>query len=775
MPTKTSYRLPNALRMGLLVAGLVGLLISALAWLQVNREHTAALEEMDRRAYVLAHQMAYSIQAALQLPDREAAATLSSSLDGYPPLIGLAVYRADGHLLAAGKDVQVFSADLPPIVMRTLEGQKDVIESPLTAQGHIHILASAIRTADGQPQGVLVVIQDMTQLDAYAKARQIRLGIWVGVIILLLLTLVAVGAWLLYDRPLKHMTEWVRQLRAQHDEDGAPALTLPAARLLHENERLISSSKVARAAGQRAWHAVEPAGHIWTSAEMHAHFTSCLGGRRLLVLSNREPYLHELQEGKTQLRTPAGALVTALDPVMRVSGGVWIAHGAGNADRMTVDAHDHLAVPPEHPAYTLRRVWLSREEEHGYYHGFANEGLWPLCHMTYERPLFLASNWELYVRVNQRFAAAALEEAGSDPAVVLVQDYHLALVPQMLKEARPDLTVGLFWHIPWPTPETFRICPWRTELLRGILGADLIGFHLQQHCNNFLDTAERLSEAQPDWNDFSVRLGDHVSRVRPLPIGVRPWNERSISRGIRLADQVDELRDRYSLDNVRVAIGIDRIDYTKGLPERFHAVARFLERYPRYRGQFTLVQLSTPSRTYLRRYRDLIGELESLVDTINWRFQTAAWKPIRFLIGEHDAATVHAFMRLAEIAIVSSLHDGMNLVAKEFVAARTDRDGVLILSEFTGAARELSDALIINPYDVEQFSEAIDQALEMPADERRERMTRMQEWVNQHNVYHWGADLLEELTLDLDAVSAPPKTSDTPETTNTPDTAETTS
>ncbi len=751
MPTKTHYRLPNSLRMGLLVAGLVGLLIGALAWFQVERERAADLEEMDRRAYVLTHQMAYSVQAALQLPDREAAAALSSSLEGYPPLLGLAVYRPDGHLLVAGKAVQEYTADLDKVVARALKEQKDITESTLTDQGRVYILASAIRAADGQPQGVLVVIQDMAQVDERVVSRRVRFGFWVSVVTLLLLTLVVTGAWLLYDRPLKRMTEWVRQLRGDDDE---PELEPPAARLANENDRLANSLRAARSTQRAPARAVPRIDRGWTREQLHTHIAERLHGRRLLVLSNREPYLHELQDGKTLLRTPAGGLVTALDPVLRAGGGVWIAHGAGSADRMTADDQGRLAVPPDNPAYTLRRVWLSREEERGYYHGFANEGLWPLCHLAHERPVFRASNWEHYLRVNQRFAAAALEEVGTDPAVVLVQDYHLALVPRLLKDARPDLAVGLFWHIPWPNPEAFRICPWRAELLHGLLGADLIGFHLQQYCNNFLDTADRMTEARLDWDRLTVRSHDHVSRVRPFPIGVQPWSERQAPSGIRLAHQIDELRERYSLDGVRVAVGIDRIDYTKGLPERFRAVARFLEHYPRYRGQFTLVQLSTPSRTYLRRYRDHLNELESLVDTINWRFQTAAWKPIRFLVGDQDSATIHAFMRLAEIGIVSSLHDGMNLVAKEFVAARADLDGVLILSEFAGAARELSDALIFNPYDVDQFAETIQRALEMPPDERRERMKRMRRHVEEHNIYRWAADFLEALTADPDPASS---------------------
>ena len=322
----------------------------------------------------------------------------------------------------------------------------------------------------------------------------------------------------------------------------------------------------------------------------------------------------------------------------------------------------------------------------------------------------------------------------------------MALVPRFLKEARPDLAVGIFWHIPWPNPEAFRICPWGADLLRGMLGADLIGFHLQQHCNNFLDTVDRMIEARLDWDHFAVELQGHASRARPFPISVESWEERHALAGDALVQQIAELKERYELTNSRIAVGVDRIDYTKGLTERFRAVARFFERYPQYREQFTFVQLGAPSRTHIPRYRHYINELEALADEINWRFQTERWKPIRFLIGHHDGATVHAFLRMAEIGIVSSLHDGMNLVAKEFVAAKTDLEGVLVLSEFAGAARELSDALIINPYDTEQFAEAIRRALEMVPEERYERMTRMRRQVEEHNIYRWAANFLAELT-----------------------------
>ncbi len=745
MLPKSPFQLPNSLRMGLLITVLVGLLIAALAWFQIERERRNDLEEMDRRAYILAHQMAYPVQVALRLPDSEAATVLGSMLEGYRRLIGLAIYRTDGRLVAAGKGAADFADVLNQVVDRALAESKDIVETRRTADAHIHLLASLIRTPDGQPQGVLAVLHDLVSLNERATHRQALFGFWIGFIVLSLLILTVAGAWLLYDRPLNRLAEWMRQLRTGEAIAASP-VELPIARLVTESDRLAASFRAARSAHQAQARAVVRADNVWTRDRLRAHVVDCLRGGQLLVVSNREPYMHELHDGKPRLIMPAGGLVTALDPVLQACGGVWIAHGSGEADRQMADARGRLAVPPDDPTYTLRRVWLSREEEQGYYYGFANEGLWPLCHLAHERPVFRASDWEHYVRANRRFADAALEEAGSEPAVVLVQDYQMALAPRFLKEARPDLAVGIFWHIPWPNPEAFRICPWAPDLLRGLLGADLIGFHLQQHCNNFLDTVDRMIEARLDWDHFAVELQGHVSRVRPFPISVESWAERHVLTGVELERQIAELKARYKLDKGRIAVGVDRIDYTKGLTERFRAVARFFERCPQYREQFTFVQLGAPSRTHIPRYRNYINELEALADDINWRFQTESWKPIRFLVGHHDGVTVHAFLHMAEIGVVSSLHDGMNLVAKEFVAAKEDQDGVLILSEFAGAARELSDALIINPYDTEQFAEAIRRALEMPPDEREARMGRMRRQVEENNIYRWAANFLADLT-----------------------------
>jgi trehalose 6-phosphate synthase len=437
--------------------------------------------------------------------------------------------------------------------------------------------------------------------------------------------------------------------------------------------------------------------------------------------------------------------VSALDPVLQACGGLWVAHGAGDADRQTSDARGRLTVPPGDERFTLRRIWLSKEEEQGYYYGLSNEGMWPVCHLAHERPVFRREDWDHYVNVNRRFASAILEEIGSGDATVLVQDYHLALLPEFLKAERPDICVGIFWHIPWPNPEAFRICPWRAEILKGMLGADLIGFQLQQYCNNFLDTVDRMVEARLDWDHFAIELRGHRSLVRPFPISIESWNERSVPSGEALAQQVKLLKEQYKLEHSQIIVGVDRIDYTKGLPERIRAVGRFFEKHPQHRGKFTCVQLGAPSRTHIRRYRDLVVELESLADEINWKFQTDDWKPIHLLTAHHNASTVHAFMHMASVCLVSSLHDGMNLVAKEFVAAKADNDGVLVLSEFAGAARELSDALVINPYDTEQFAEAIRYAVEMGPEERQARMTRMRQVVEEHNVYWWAGSFLTEL------------------------------
>jgi trehalose 6-phosphate synthase len=497
---------------------------------------------------------------------------------------------------------------------------------------------------------------------------------------------------------------------------------------------------------------------MWTADRLAVHVRARLEDGSLFVVSNREPYIHTRKGKSVEVSEPASGLVTAIEPVLRACGGTWVAHGSGDADLEAVDENDRLPVPPDDPHYTLRRVWLTKEEEQGYYYGFANEGLWPLCHIAHTRPLFRPNDWTHYQNVNRKFADALLEEMENviNP-VVLVQDYHYALLPRMIKQARPDARLAIFWHIPWPNPEAFGICPWQRELVDGLLGADLIGFHIQAHCTNFLQTVDRTLESRIDWNQFSVQRLEHRTSVRPFPISVESVESSGEVHSESAYESRGAILKSLGVEAALMGVGVDRVDYTKGILERFLAVERFLEKYPRYQGVFTFVQIGAPSRTHIKRYHDLQAEVEAEAERINWRFQSGQWKPIVLLNRQHNHKEVEAYYRAADLCLVTSLHDGMNLVAKEFVATRNDERGVLILSCFTGAARELYDALQVNPYDIDQTAEAIRAALEMQPEEKQQRMQRMRRLVREHNVYRWAGTLIGELCdvrLDMSDSSA---------------------
>jgi trehalose 6-phosphate synthase len=744
MTNPTRPKLTRSLRLGLLIAAVIGLVTGLFAWHQLDNERKIDLEDVTRRAHVLAQQLSDRAAHALALPDAQARQALLPRLEGYQRLLGYAVFRADGRLLAAGKAVTEFSDKLNGATREALQSGKEVTLLLHVTGMRVHVLVQPLPGTESA-MGVLAVAHDVSFLDERALARLAQFAFWVVIITLLAVALVVGSTWFTYERPLHKLADWMRRLRTENVAE-APPRGLPLGTLRSESDRLAASFRAARSTGKALSEAALHSEQVWTPDRLCAHALAALGeAHQLIVVSNREPYMHQWRNGKSHAIVPAGGLVTALDPVLQACGGVWIAHGAGDADRATADAGGRLTVPPEDARYTLRRVWLTREEEQGYYYGFSNEGLWPFCHLAHERPIFRATDWDYYVQANRRFADAVLNEVGAGQAVVLVQDYQLALVPRMLKEQRPDLRVGLFWHIPWPTPEAFRICPWGTEILDGMLGADLLGFHLQQYGNNFLDTVDRVLESKLDWDHFAVELRGNRTLVRPFPISVQPWSERHVPDGDDLTRQITELKAQHLLGDAYVAVGVDRIDYTKGLPERFRAIARLLEKYPQYRARFTLVELGAPSRTHIPRYREHLDRLEALADEINWKYQTENWKPIHFLVAHHDAQTVHAFLRMAPMCIVSSLHDGMNLVAKEYVAAQAAGDGVLVLSEFAGAASELADAIIVNPYDTEQFAEAIHHGLEMSADERRTRMQRLYQQVEEHNIYRWAASFLSAL------------------------------
>jgi trehalose 6-phosphate synthase len=469
--------------------------------------------------------------------------------------------------------------------------------------------------------------------------------------------------------------------------------------------------------------------------------------KKVVIVSNRQPWFHERVAGGIRATRPASGLVTALEPIIEAVGGTWIAHGSSSADRLVVDRKNRIRLPEQNPRFTLRRVWLTPKEEDGYYYGISNKALWPLCHIVYTKPRFSRKDWETYKDVNKRFCDTVLDEVGDSPAIVFIQDYHLALLPRYLRNARPDLKLVQFWHIPWPNREAFRIFPWSEEILDGLLGNDLLGFHIQYHCNNFLDTVDKGMEAMVDYENFSIYRGGRPTYIRPFPISV-DFKQIGIDAGSAIVQEKKESFIRelgLGAEGTRIYVGADRIDYTKGIPERLRGFDLLLKRNPDLKKKVTLMQLAAPSRTQIEEYRSINDEIEKLVEEINRQHGADGWKPVHFLRANHDYHAVIAAYRMADVVMVTSLHDGMNLVAKEFIAARTDGDGVLLLSQYTGAARELTEALLINPYDADQLADAMLRAFRMPEKERRQRMARMRAQVEKNNIYEWGRKIFEEL------------------------------
>lgn len=487
----------------------------------------------------------------------------------------------------------------------------------------------------------------------------------------------------------------------------------------------------------------ENAPEIWTAERLKQTLRRHLHGERLVIVANREPYIHQhAPDGGIHAVHPASGLVTALEPVMRACSGVWVAHGSGAADREVVDKHDRVRVPPSEESYQIRRIWLTPEEEQGYYYGFSNEGLWPLCHVAHTRPKFVAEDWAHYKAINERFANAVCQEVDTDDPIILVQDYHFALVPALIRRRLPAATVIMFWHIPWPNSERISICPWHREIISGLLGSSIVGFHTQFHCNNFIDSADSYLEARIDREQHAVVRRGHTTLIRPYPISLE-WPVRWLDSLPAPEECRRQVWDQLGLKpDALLGLGVDRLDYTKGIEERFLAVERLLDRCPEYRGRFSFVQVAAPSRTKIGLYSQLNDRVEELAARINERFKTEDSRPIILLRSHHEPPDVFRFFRAADLCYVSSLHDGMNLVAKEFVAAREDMLGVLILSQFAGAAKQLTEALIVNPYDIEQASRALEAALRMPQTEQQVRMRSMRSLIARFNVYRWAGDML---------------------------------
>lgn len=599
-------------------------------------------------------------------------------------------------------------------------------------QGLVHVAINPISFA-GKPGGSLILLHDMSFVEirsADTRKYIIIMFAVIGLVISLITVLVAHLSW----------RGWMHGVRALLRGEKIVQPLLPPS--YSELRPLVGDLR----AMMRIMNAERRFGDdvtiSWTPDMLRRLLHRQLTGDQILVVSNREPYIHVKKGKEIEVQRPASGLVTAVEPVMRACSGTWISHGSGTADREVVDANNRVQVPPERPEYTLKRIWLSAEEENGYYYGFANEGLWPLCHIAHVRPLFRTSDWEYYQTVNQRFADAVIREANKEDPVVLIQDYHFALLPKMIHDVLPKATIITFWHIPWPNPESFGICPWRDELLQGMLGSTILGFHTPLHCKNFLETVDRYLEARIDYSSSTIFQSGKLTMVETYPISIQwptPWQQTQPS----IEKCRHEVQQALNIgSDCLIGLGVDRLDYTKGILERLRAVERLLEIHPEIIGRFSFIQIAAPSRSTLEDYQLLDAQVRSLAESINTRFANGSYQPVYLKIEHHNPEEVNRYYRAADVCIVTSLHDGMNLVAKEYVAARDDERGVLVLSQFTGAAHELYEALIVNPYHIEQTADALFQALTMPDFEQKERMRSMRAMVRDFNVYRWAGKML---------------------------------
>jgi trehalose 6-phosphate synthase len=721
----------------------VGLVASVFTFYQISTEREKLNVELQSRMADVANELIpinFSFNSRYTRSENQ---DVIDSISRKFHLLGIAFYYSDDSILV--------NAGAYPL----LESSHDLITQSIAADtSHysyfehkgktIFQFVKAVRQ-DDISNAAIVLYTDAEYINNIISDIWLRNFLrWFFQALLVSLITLAIIRWRIFT-PISQIEAWIKDARignVRHLREISPVGFLKP--LHSEIIQIAAAMHEAKAIAEEEARLRTSAEAIWTPERLKAEMQNLLQGKKLVVVSNREPYMH-IHEGKDiKCIVPASGMITAMEPILKACGGLWIASGTGDADREMVDMDDKLLVPPQDPRYTLRRLWQTKEEEDHFYYGFSNEGLWPLCHIAHTRPVFRKEDWHYYKKVNEDFARAVIEEtADEEQPFILIQDYHFALLPEMIKREKPNARVAIFWHIPWPNPESFGICPWQREILQGMLGADLIGFHTQYHCNHFLETVNKALEARVLWENFSVNRGGQTTFVKPFPI--------SISFTLKDYDNNHEhltpsqMLDMHGIQAQYMGIGVERIDYTKGIIEKFLAVERFLEKNPQYHGKFTFVQIGAPSRTLLKSYSDTVNDIVKEADRINWRFKAKNWKPILLLKRHHSHQEILPFYTSANFCMVSSLHDGMNLVAKEFVASRSNNDGALILSRFAGASQELSGAIIINPYDIEKSADAIKQALEMPPDDQQHRMKIMRQTILGRNIYSWAADLLRTM------------------------------
>jgi len=739
----------------LAAVGVVIIIISLIAvyftWTQVNSESQRLQGDIQYRSYLVVDSLKESVEPNFINKSTLYLQTVVENFADKQRLAGIGIVDNTGKFIATSPSLSngiKNSTQSNQIITDAMDGDQDNGNFVAVDGNKYYVYASPLQDKKSVV-GALIVVQNAGYIDSELY------GIWTSDLtklfiqaFLLALAILIILRWVVFI-PIRNLVE---SLQLERESNGRKKSTSkvfnspflgPLIKEVGNMQQNLIEARIA--ASEEAKLRLKKFDSPWTTERLKAFVTDILKDRKIFVVSNREPYVHTKEGNTISYHFPASGMVTAIEPIMQATGGMWVAQATGNADKLVVDSNDTINVPPEDPHYKLKRVWLTKEEEKGFYDGFSNEGMWPLCHIAHTRPIFRKDDWKEYIEVNEKFAKTLLKEIKNEQnPIVLVQDFHFALLPRMIKDKRPDATIGIFWHIPWPNAEAFSICPFKKEILDGMLGADIIGFHTQLHANNFISTVSRELEALIDHDQFTITKNNHSTTVKPFPISIA-FSKRSSEPLAEQEKNSKEALKKLGVKTEYVGIGVDRLDYTKGILERFHALEIFLTKYPAYIGKFTFIQISAPSRTDIPEYKNFALKVESEVNRINNKFKTNDWKPILFLHKHHSHEAIYPLYRAANICLVTSLHDGMNLVAKEFVAARDDEKGVLILSQFAGASRELRDALLINPYNGEQTAEAIHTALTMRKSEQTKRMRRMRDILKSYNIYRWSAEFLKTM------------------------------
>jgi trehalose 6-phosphate synthase len=718
---------------------------------QVTNESNRLENDIQYRSLLLADGLKSSIEPDYTKKSNQQIQTLVKKFTDNQRIAGMAIINNKGEFIAISANLPTKTAQLQKVGINAMDGDKANGIFLQLNNSKFYVFAEPLHNEKNIVTGVLIIMQQADYINARLidiwennLLRFIVQSFFISIAVLLIIK------WIILE-PIRNIATSIQSTSNGNSTNivkkmMSNSLFEPLMREIRTMQQNLVTARIS--ASEEARLRLKKIDSPWTAERLNVFVQSIMKEKKIFVISNREPYTHTKNGNKITYHIPASGMVTAIEPIMHACGGMWIGLGNGNADKLVVDVNDKVAVPPNDPKYTLKRVWLSEEEQKGYYDGFSNEGLWPLCHIAHTRPIFRKNNWEQYIKVNEKFAKTALKEIRkqSNP-IILIQDFHFALLPRMIKDKRPDAIISLFWHIPWPNAESFSICPWKKEILNGILGADVLGFHTQLHCNNFINTIGKELEALIDLEQFSITKNNHTTFVKPFPISIA-LTSRKEDRTVNIKQQGKDALKALDIQTPYVGIGVDRLDYTKGVIERLKAIELFLTNYPTFLEKFTFVQISAPSRTTIKQYQDFEKHVEEEITRINNRFKKNTWKPIVFLKRYHSHEEIYPLYRIANFCLVTSLHDGMNLVAKEFVSARDDEKGVLILSQFAGASRELRDALIINPYNGEQTATAIYTALRMKKSEQTKRMRRMREIIKGYNIYRWSAELLRTM-VDL--------------------------